>query len=424
MLDPKLLRESPDIVRAAIAKKHLDVDLDAVLALDTQWRAQLVEVEVLRAKQKAANNEMAALKKGSPEFIAKVQEMKAVSAQVKEKEVQLTDTESKWRMAMLKVPNIPHASVPEGATPEENVVFATHGSIEQAVSAHAKAHYEIAGFDKLFDFARGTKVTGAGFPFYVGQGAKLVRSLIQFFLDEAGKAGYQEVNPPIVVNAASATAVGQLPDKEGMMYQTVEDQFYLVPTAETPLTNFFRDEILEETALPVFRCAYTPCFRREAGSYGKDVRGLNRLHQFDKVELLKWVHPSRSYEELDALRDHAESLLRKLELPYRVLLMCGGDLGFSQAKKYDLEVWSGGQKRWLEVSSCSNFEAFQARRAQIRFRSKETGKPELVHTINGSGLAVPRVLAALLENNLEADGRVRIPECLQPWFGKSHLVFA
>ncbi len=424
MLDPKLLRESPDIVRAAIAKKHLDVDLDAVLALDTQWRAQLVEVEVLRAKQKAANNEMAALKKGSPEFIAKVQEMKAVSAQVKEKEVQLTDTESKWRMAMLKVPNIPHASVPEGATPEENVVFATHGSIEQAVSAHAKAHYEIAGFDKLFDFARGTKVTGAGFPFYVGQGAKLVRSLIQFFLDEAGKAGYQEVNPPIVVNAASATAVGQLPDKEGMMYQTVEDQFYLVPTAETPLTNFFRDEILEETALPVFRCAYTPCFRREAGSYGKDVRGLNRLHQFDKVELLKWVHPSRSYEELDALRDHAESLLRKLELPYRVLLMCGGDLGFSQAKKYDLEVWSGGQKRWLEVSSCSNFEAFQARRAQIRFRSKETGKPELVHTINGSGLAVPRVLSALLENNLQADGRVKLPAVLVPYFGQEYVTFA
>lgn len=424
MLDPKLLRESPDIVRAAIAKKHLDVDLDAVLALDTQWRAQLAEVEVLRSKQKAANNEMAALKKGSPEFIAKVQEMKAVSAQVKEKEVQLTDTESKWRMAMLKVPNIPHASVPEGATPEQNVVFATHGSIEQAVSAHAKAHYEIAGFDKLFDFARGTKVTGAGFPFYVGQGAKLVRSLIQFFLDEAGKAGYQEVNPPIVVNAASATAVGQLPDKEGMMYQTVEDQFYLVPTAETPLTNFFRDEILEETALPVFRCAYTPCFRREAGSYGKDVRGLNRLHQFDKVELLKWVHPSRSYEELDALRDHAESLLRKLELPYRVLLMCGGDLGFSQAKKYDLEVWSGGQKRWLEVSSCSNFEAFQARRAQIRFRSKETGKPELVHTINGSGLAVPRVLSALLENNLQADGRVKLPAVLVPYFGQEYVTFA
>ncbi len=424
MLDPKLLRESPEIVRAAIAKKHLEVDLDAVLALDAQWRAQLTEVETLRGKQKSANNEMAALKKGSPEFIAKVQEMKAVSAQVKEKEAQLADTEAKWRGAMLKIPNIPHASVPEGATPEQNVVFATHGSIEAAVSPHAKAHYEIAGFDKLFDFARGTKVTGAGFPFYVGQGAKLVRALVQFFLDEAGRAGYQEVNPPIVVNAASATAVGQLPDKEGMMYQTVEEQFYLVPTAETPLTNFFRDEILDEAALPVLRCAYTPCFRREAGSYGKDVRGLNRLHQFDKVELLKWVHPSRSYAELDALRDHAESLLRKLELPYRVLLMCGGDLGFSQAKKYDLEVWSGGQKRWLEVSSCSNFEAFQARRAQIRYRSKETGKPELVHTINGSGLAVPRVLSALLENNLQADGRVKLPAVLVPYFGQEYLTFA
>jgi len=422
MIDPKLLRESPDIVRAAIAKKHLSVDLDAVLAVDAQWRSQLVEVEALRAKQKAANNEMAALKKGSPEFIAKVGEMKAVSAQVKEKEAQLSETEAKVKAAMLTLPNIPHASVPEGATAEENVVHESHGSIE-VVSDHAKAHWDIPGFDKLFDFGRGSKVTGAGFPFYVGDGAKLVRSLIQFFLDEGGKAGYQEVNPPIVVNAASATAVGQLPDKEGMMYQTVEDQFYLVPTAETPLTNFYRDEILDEERLPVFRCAYTPCFRREAGSHGKDVRGLNRLHQFDKVELLKWVHPSRSYEELELLRGHAESLLRKLELPYRVLLMCGGDLGFSQSKKYDLEVWSGGQKRWLEVSSCSNFETFQARRAQIRFRSKETGKPELVHTLNGSGLAVPRVLSALLENNLQADGSVRIPAALVPYFGKTHLRF-
>ncbi|MBI5381088.1 MAG: serine--tRNA ligase [Opitutae bacterium] len=423
MLDPKLLRESPELVRAAIAKKHLDVDLDAVLALDAQWRALLSEVEALRAKQKAANNEMAALKKGSPEFLAKVQEMKAVSAQVKAEEARLGEVEAKWRGAMLTLPNIPHASVPEGRTPEQNVVFSTHGDTT-AVSPHAKSHWDIAGFDRLFDFARGAKVTGAGFPFYVGDGARLVRSLIQFFLNEASRAGYQEVNPPVVVNAASATAVGQLPDKEGMMYQTVEDQFYLIPTAETPLTNFFRDEILDEAALPVFRCAYTPCFRREAGSYGKDVRGLNRLHQFDKVELLKWVHPSQSYVELDSLRDHAENLLRQLELPYRVLLMCGGDLGFTQAKKYDIEVWSGGQKRWLEVSSCSCFEAFQARRAQIRFRAKETGKPELVHTLNGSGLAVPRVLAALLENNLQADGRVRIPTVLVPYFGKEYLSFA
>ncbi len=423
MLDPKLLRESPDIVRAAIAKKHLDVDLDAVLALDAGWRALLQEVEQLRSAQKAANTDMARLPKGSPEFQAKVGEMKAVSARVKERETALKTAEEKCRVAMLALPNIPHASVPEGRTPEENVVFSTHGDPAGA-SPHARPHYEIPNFKNLFDFDRGAKVTGAGFPFYVGDGARLVRALLHFFLDEAGKAGYTEVNPPVFVNAASATAVGQLPDKEGMMYETVSDSFYAIPTAETPLTNFFRDEILDEAALPVYRCAATPCFRREAGSYGKDVRGLNRLHQFDKVELLKWVHPSKSYEEHDKLRDDAERLLQKLGLPYRVLLMCGGDLGFAQAKKYDIEVWAAGQKRWLEVSSCSNFEAFQARRAQIRFRSKEAGKPELVHTLNGSGLAVPRVLAAILENNLQADGTVRIPAVLAPYFGKDTMAFA
>jgi seryl-tRNA synthetase len=422
MLDPKLIRETPDLVRAAIAKKHLTVDLDGVLALDTAWRNQLQEVEQLRGKQKAANTDMAKLPKGSPEFVAKVQEMKAVSAQVKEREVQLKDTEDKWKQAMLALPNLPHASVPEGATPEQNVVYSTNGDVN-AVSPNAKPHFDIPDFEKLFDFGRGTKVTGAGFPFYVGDGARIVRALLQFFLDEDTKAGYVEVNPPIFVNAASATATGQLPDKEGQMYETTEEHFYAVPTAEVPLTNFFRDEILEESALPVYRCAYTPCFRREAGSYGKDVRGLNRLHQFDKVELLKWVHPSSSYEELDKLRNDAERLLQKLGLPYRVLLMCGGDLGFSQTKKYDLEVWAAGQKRWLEVSSCSNFETFQARRAQIRYRVKETGKVELVHTLNGSGLAIPRVLAALLENNLQADGRVKIPAVLVPYFGKEYLSF-
>ncbi|MET0262398.1 MAG: serine--tRNA ligase [Rariglobus sp.] len=422
MLDPKLLRESPDVVRAAIAKKHLSVDIDAILALDTEWRGQLQQVESLRGAQKAANTEMAKLPKGSPEFIAKVAEMKAVSTQVKDADLALKDTEEKLKQLMMTLPNIPHASVPEGRTPEENVVFSTWGDLG-TLSPDAKAHWEIDGFEKLFDFARGSKVTGAGFPFYIGDGARIVRALLHFFLDENGKAGYVEVNPPIFVNAASATATGQLPDKEGQMYEAVADGFYAVPTAEVPLTNFFRDEILDEAALPVRRCAYTPCFRREAGSYGKDVRGLNRLHQFDKVELLKWVHPSTSYGELDALRTDAENLLQKLGLPYRVLLMCGGDLGFSQAKKYDIEVWSAGQKRWLEVSSCSNFETFQARRAQIRFRGKD-GKPELVHTLNGSGLAVPRVLAALLENNLQADGRVKIPEALVPYFGKEYLTFA
>ncbi len=423
MLDPKLIRETPELVRAAIAKKHLEVDLDAVLAIDTSWRTQLQEVEALRAKQKAANTAMAALPKGTPEFVAKVTEMKAVSAQVKERETQLKETEEKFRVAMLSIPNLPHASVPEGRTPEQNVVFATEGD-HTTPRPLAMPHWEIPGFEELFDFARGAKVTGAGFPFYVGDGARLVRALLQFFLDEDVKAGYTEVAPPIFVNAASATATGQLPDKEGQMYETTPDHLYAVPTAEVPLTNFFRDEIVDEAALPIYRCAYTPCFRREAGSYGKDVRGLNRLHQFDKVELLKWVHPSTSYEELDKLRGDAERILRKLELPYRVLLMCGGDLGFAQSKKYDLEVWSAGQKRWLEVSSCSNFEAFQARRAQIRFRSKEGGKPELVHTLNGSGLAVPRVLAALLENNLTEDRRVKIPAALVPYFGKEYLTFA
>jgi len=421
MLDPKLIRETPELVRAALAKKHLSVDLDAVLAVDAAWRTLLQEVELLRSTQKAANTAMAALPKGSPEFIAKVQEMKAVSSQVKEKEVQLKDAEEKVRVAMLSLPNLPHVSVPEGRTPEENVTFATHGDVS-SVSAHAVPHWEIAGFERLFDFARGAKVTGAGFPFYVGAGARIVRALLHFFLDEDVKAGYTEVSPPIFVNAASATATGQLPDKEGQMYET-SDPLYAVPTAEVPLTNFFRDEIVEESMLPIYRCACTPCFRREAGSYGKDVRGLNRLHQFDKVELLKWVHPATSYDEMDKLRGDAERLLQKLELPYRVLLMCGGDVGFAQAKKYDLEVWAAGQKRWLEVSSCSNFEAFQARRAQIRFRAKDTGKPELVHTINGSGLAVPRVLAALLENNLQQDGRVRIPAPLVPYFGKEYLSF-
>lgn len=422
MLDPKLLRESPELVRAAIAKKHINVDLDAVQQLDERWRSLLTHVESLRARQKAVNGDMAQLPKGTPEFFAKVGEMKTLKGEVKEQEAALKETETAWQEAMLSLPNLPHKSVPEGKTGADNVVAETHGDVKD-VSPHAMPHWEIKDFDKLFDFARGSKVTGAGFPYYIGDGAKLVRALIHFFLDEAGQVGYTEVSPPIFVNAASAIATGQLPDKEGQMYETVGDQLYAVPTAEVPLTNFYRDEILPEADLPVQRCAYTPCFRREAGSYGKDVRGLNRLHQFDKVELLKWVHPSQSYTELENLRGDAERLLQKLELPYRVLLMCGGDLGFSQAKKYDLEVWSAGQERWLEVSSCSNFEGYQARRAKIRFRNSD-GKPQLVHTLNGSGLAVPRVVAALLENNLQEDGSVKLPAVLVPYFGRDTVSFS
>jgi len=419
MIDTKLLREHPERVREAISRKRSDCDIDAVLEIDGRWRSHLTEVEQLRSRQKAANKEMAALPKGSPEFQSKVQEMKQVSAEVKSKEAELREVEEEWRMAILSIPNIPHESVPVSPDPTGNVVHATWGDPD-GLPASAKPHYDIPWLGEVIDFARGVKVTGAGFPFYVGDGARLVRSLIQFFLEEASARGYMEVQPPLFVNGESAIATGQLPDKEGQMYETVHDSLYAIPTAEVPVTNFFRDEIIAEAELPMRLCAYSPCFRREAGSYGKDVRGLNRLHQFDKVELVKWVHPSRSYEELEGLRDDAENLLRKLELPYRVLLMCTGDLGFTPAKKYDLEVWAAGQKRWLEVSSCSNFEAFQARRATIRFRDKD-GRVEPVHTLNGSGLAVPRVLAAILENNLQEDGRVKIPEVLRKWFGKEYL---
>lgn len=419
MLDPKFLRESPEVVRAAIAKKHLTVDLDAVLALDAAWRGQLQEVEVLRAQQKAANTAMAALPKGSPEFVAKVAEMKAVSAQAKEKDTALKETEERWRQSMLTLPNLPHATVPEGRTPEENVTFSTHGDVA-TVSPAAVPHWEIGGFDRLFDFARGAKVTGAGFPFYVGDAARLVRALLHFFLDENARAGYTEVAPPIFVNAASATATGQLPDKEGQMYETTPDHLYAVPTAEVPLTNFFRDEILAEESLPVLRCAYTPCFRREAGAAGLGTRGLIRMHQFDKVELVKICRPEESAAELESLTADAERILQLLGLHYRTIELCTGDIGFGSAKTYDIEVWAPGQGGYLEVSSCSNFGDYQARRMALRYKG-EDGKNQLCHTLNGSGTALARLYVALLENYQQADGSIVIPEILRPYFGADQI---
>ena len=417
MIDLKVLREQPERVRAAIEAKGVECDLDAVLEADRVRRAGLREVESLRARQKAANGEMASLPKGTGEFREKVAEMKTLSAELKEKEAALRETEAAWTERFLTVPNLPHESVPVAPDPSGNVEVSTWGE-ELKDRPYARPHYEIPWLEQAIDFQRGVKVAGAGFPFYRGDGARLIRALVQFFLNEAQDRGYEEIYPPLVVNEKSATATGQLPDKEGQMYQTVEDDLYLIPTAEVPVTNFFRDEILPEASLPVKATAYTPCFRREAGSYGKDVRGLNRLHQFDKVELVKWVHPDRSYDELESLREDAESLVRKLELPYRVLLMCSGDLGFTQTKKYDIEVWAAGQQRWLEVSSCSNFEAFQARRAGTRFRDAD-GEIAPVHTLNGSALAVPRIMAALMENNLQEDATVRVPEVLRPWMGKA-----
>lgn len=342
--------------------------------------------------------------------------MELVKNRIQTLDADLRETEGKLNELLLTVPNVPHPSVPLGRTPADNKDIFRWGEAP-AVDFELKPHWEITDRLGIIDFARGSKVTGAGFPFYVGKGATLERALINFFLDQALERGYSEISPPIVVNEASARGTGQIPDKEDLMYMVERDQLYMVPTAEVPVTNFHRDELLAEKDLPIRYAAYTPCFRREAGSYGKDVRGLNRLHQFDKVELVKFVLPATSYDELESLRLDAERLLQLLGLPYRTLLMCTGDMGFTQTKKYDLEVWAPGQNKWLEVSSCSNFEAFQARRMNLRFRPANGSKPEFVHTLNGSGLALPRVVAALIEHYQTPDGKVIVPKVLHRYTG-------
>lgn len=422
MLDLQLIRENPNLVREGLAKKKFHVDFDLFLELDHKRREALKKAEDKRCLQKKASDAIAQLDKQSPTFAEEIKAMKALSEEVKALEKEAHAIEQAWEEVYLTLPNIPHPSVPVGRKPEDSPVLDTWGDI-QAVSKDALPHYDIPNFDRGIDFARGAKVTGAGFPFYAGDCARLVRALLQFFLDEAETAGYELLIPPFFVNAASATATGQLPDKEGMMYADSGEGLYAIPTAEVPVTNFFRDEIVDEAQLPLKRVAYSPCFRREAGSWGKDVRGLNRLHQFDKVELVKWTLPEESFNELELLKQDAEALLRKLELPYRVLAICTGDMGFTHSKQYDLEVWAGGQKRWLEVSSCSNFTSFQAQRAKIRYRASSTHKLAYVHTLNASALAIPRVLAALLENNLGPDGRVKVPAVLKPYFKKDYLVF-
>jgi seryl-tRNA synthetase len=416
MLDIKFIREHPDLVKEGIRKKGAEDNIDKVLKLDADWREVIQNVETLKQNHNFYAEKIGKMKKAGENISQLLEQMKQEKKDIQVLENQRKGIEEQLNILMFQIPNIPHPSVPVGKTPADNLEIAKWGE-PPVIDFKPKPHWELAEKLDIIDFERGVKITGAGFPLYKGQGAQLQRALINFFLDEAAKRGYKEIQPPLMVNANSATGTGQLPDKEDLMYVATKDDLYLVPTAEVPVTNIHRDEILKEDQLPVKYCAYTPCFRREAGSYGKDVRGLNRLHQFDKVELVKLVHPGVSYNELEGLRENAELLLQKLGLHYHTLLMCTGDMGFTQTKKYDLEVWSIGQQRWLEVSSISNFESFQARRMNIRFRPRGEGKPEFVHTLNGSALALPRVVAALIEHYQTPEGKVIVPKVLHRYTG-------
>lgn len=394
--------------------------VDEVIGKDEEWRSIVHKADVLRSESNSKAKQIGMLmgqgKKEEAQAIIK--ETGEAKEEIKKLEEQERQLQAQREELLLRIPNVPHLSVPVGSNEEDNKVFATWG--EPDTREWRKPHWEITERYGWVDFERGVKVTGAGFPFYVGAVAQLQRALINYFIAEADKEGFTEIQAPFFVNEDSARGTGNIPDKEDQMYVIPRDEFFAIPTAEVPVTNFHRNEIIAEEQLPVKYVCYTPCWRREAGSYGKDVRGLNRLHQFDKVEVVKIVKPETSYDELESLREHSEALLQALQLPYRTLLMCTGDMGFTQTKKYDLEVWSPGQQRWLEVSSCSNFESFQARRMQLRYRKGEKNT-EMVHTLNGSALALPRVVSAILEAYQEENGKVRVPEVLKPFFGRDYL---
>ncbi len=414
MLDLKFIRENKELVKRGIASKNFDDNVDEIIEVDEQRRLLIGEGEALKAKKNDVSAKVGQMKKAGEDASAIIEEMNSVKIRIQQIDDELKLVEEKLNGLLLTVPNVPHPSVPIGKTPDDNQSIFEWGE-KPKNEFPLKPHWEIISSLGIIDFERGSKVAGAGFPFYIGKGASLQRALINFFLDKAAEHGYKELQAPIVVNEDSARGTGQIPDKEDLMYVATRDELYMIPTAEVPVTNFHRKETFEEKQLPIKYAGYTPCFRREAGSYGKDVRGLNRLHQFDKVELVKFVHPKTSYDELESLRGDAERLLQLLGLPYRVLLMCTGDMGFTQTKKYDLEVWAAGQQKWLEVSSCSNFETFQSRRMNIRFKSTETGRPEFLHTLNGSGLALPRVVAAIIENYQTPEGKVIVPKVLHPY---------
>ncbi len=424
MLTLKQIRENAEGVVERLRKKHFEARqaIDEVLGLDEIRRNAQQELDASLARQKAIAKEIGDLmKKGAKEeadaIRAQVASLKELSKQLEDKK---EEAESKIREILLSVPNLPADIVPEGATAEDNVCVKT-GGVTPDLGEDALPHWELAKIYDLIDFELGVKISGAGFPVYKGYGARLQRALVNFFLDNAREAGYLEVQPPYVVNEDSGYGTGQLPDKEGQMYHVGLDNLYLIPTAEVPVTNLYRDVILDEKDLPVRNTAYSACFRREAGSYGKDVRGLNRLHQFDKVEIVCIDKPERSYQRLDEMVAYVETLVTKLELPWRILRLSGGDMSFTSALTYDFEVFSAAQKRWLEVSSVSNFESYQANRLHCRYRDAEQGV-QLVHTLNGSALALPRIVAALLENHQTPEG-IRIPEALRPYTGFDLIPF-
>ena len=418
MLTLKQIRENAEGVVERLRKKHFEAReaIDEVLGLDEIRRNAQQELDASLARQKAIAKEIGDLmKKGAKEqaeaIRTQVASLKELSKKLEDKKA---EAEAKIREILLSVPNLPADIVPEGTTAEDNVCVKT-GGVTPDLGEDALPHWELAKIYDLIDFELGVKISGAGFPVYKGYGARLQRALVNFFLDNAREAGYLEVQPPYVVNEDSGYGTGQLPDKEGQMYHATVDNLYLIPTAEVPVTNIYRDVILDEKDLPIRNTAYSACFRREAGSYGKDVRGLNRLHQFDKVEIVCIDKPERSYQRLDEMVAYVETLVTKLELPWRILRLSGGDMSFTSALTYDFEVFSAAQERWLEVSSVSNFESYQANRLRCRYRDAEQGV-QLVHTLNGSALALPRIVAALLENHQTPEG-IRIPEALRPYTG-------
>ena len=423
MLQVNFIRQNVELVRERLAVKNFrQIELvDEIVSLDETRKKLQTRLDETQSKINSTSKEIGRLmgQGQKAEAESRKAEVASLKLELDPIAVELTAVEKSLQDALVQLPNLPSPLVPPGKTPDENVTVKAGGSKPQ-LPASAVPHWELAKKYDIINFELGNKITGSGFPVYKGKGAKLQRALIQYFLEFNTAAGYTEYLPPHMVNTASAYGTGQLPDKEGQMYHATQDDFYLIPTAEVPLTNLYRDEILKEQDLPVMMTAYTPCFRREAGSYGKDVRGLNRLHQFDKVEVVQLVHPEKSYQVLDQMVAHVEKLLISLELPYRILRLCGGDMGFTSALTYDFEVYSAAQDKWLEVSSVSNFESYQTNRMKIRLKDN-SGKTQLVHSLNGSSLALPRILACLLENN-QTENNIRIPSALAAFFGSSELV--